>query len=35
MLVLLVVGVYAVTQIFRQRKQTDGYIGYRGVRDGW
>jgi len=31
MLVLLVVCVYAVTQIFRRRKETDGYIGYRGL----
>jgi hypothetical protein len=31
MLFLLVVGVYAVTQIFRMRKDTDGYVGYRGV----
>ena len=31
MLFLLVVGVYAVTETFRKRKETDGYIGYRGV----
>ena len=31
MLFLLVVGAHAVTQIFRMRKDTDGYVGYRGV----
>jgi len=31
MLFLLVVSIYAVTQIFRQRDQSDGYVGYRGV----
>lgn len=31
MLFLLVVGVYAVVQIFRNRHETGGFVGYRGV----
>jgi hypothetical protein len=31
MFFLLVVGLYAVTQIFRNRHETGGFVGYRGV----
>jgi hypothetical protein len=31
MLFLLVVSVYGVTQIFRNRNETGGVVGYRGV----
>jgi hypothetical protein len=31
MLFLVVVGVCAVVQIFRNRHETGGYVGYRGV----
>jgi hypothetical protein len=31
MLFLLVIAVHAGIHIFRKRKETDGYVGYRGV----
>jgi hypothetical protein len=31
MLFLLMVGLYAVTQIFGSRHETGGFVGYRGV----
>jgi hypothetical protein len=31
MLFLLVVSVFAVVQIFRNRHETGGFVGYRGV----
>jgi hypothetical protein len=31
MLFLVVVGVYAVAQIFSNRHETGGFVGYRGV----
>ena len=28
---LFVIAVYAIVQIFRNRHETEGYVGYRGV----